>query len=397
MGRGPATALVGVLWSDWVRPTIRQFVLQVSGSSNGATTKSTTLWFAVSPLLLSLACGPDLAPPTIISGALADGIHVVQMDGGSLAIRNPFTYCITQLFQQSERVVINSHWAAMIRYSKGKGTATLLYVVKSSGSLPGGMEAFRGAVVVAMPFGSSACIYPDHSVESEVIVVHNVQNRATILAVDIEQTYNRRRLVVLSTTRFELPTGHKLLGLFVMRNWDRCSPGYGSRTFIFNTMQWTWCGADHGVFHVEESTGTSRRLQAYSETLESLSRVSDSVFCVSFCSKKRERSFNLFHCDNVAQPLQLPPRIKSLQAHANDSNTFELTAEYGFLFCLITSRFDVIDSTSGHSVLTINFPGKIAYYVCNSVRTHGSKCLAFPGGLPGICRWSQHPSAKPGA
>ncbi|KAH3698819.1 hypothetical protein Pelo_19787 [Pelomyxa schiedti] len=45
MGRGHATTFARLLWSDWVRPTIRLFVLKVNGLVRGAS-ETTALTFS---------------------------------------------------------------------------------------------------------------------------------------------------------------------------------------------------------------------------------------------------------------------------------------------------------------------------------------------------------------
>ncbi|KAH3743059.1 hypothetical protein Pelo_15552 [Pelomyxa schiedti] len=289
MGRGHATSFVQLLWSDWIRPTIRRFELQVpgySGTSAGSRSHSvTTLWFAASPLLLSVSTGPSHTPSV---GRLADSRRVVEgvmtLDGGFyVAVRDVHT-----------------------------GAST---------------------------------------------VVMHVWNGATIFAVDVEQTYNSRSLAVLSTTTCAFPTGHSLVSLVVMRNWDRSSGRYGSRTFIAKTLRRARNRRVHEVFHVEESTGTSRPLGFHDDEVNEVFRLSDSVFCVSFCtSNNQEVSFKLFHRDNVEQPLKLLPREKLNNRKEDDSMFHHVTVASGFIFKSFTSRIEVVEPVSGLIILTINFP-----------------------------------------
>ncbi|KAH3763271.1 hypothetical protein Pelo_4872 [Pelomyxa schiedti] len=91
MGRGLATSLVRTLWFDWVRPTIKVFLLQVSCVHDGTTGVPSTAYravsFALSPLLLSVAGtssshgpGPTLVP--LQYGRLFDGRRVAHITNG---------------------------------------------------------------------------------------------------------------------------------------------------------------------------------------------------------------------------------------------------------------------------------------------------------------------------
>ncbi|KAH3722471.1 hypothetical protein Pelo_18823 [Pelomyxa schiedti] len=357
MGRGHATSFVGLLWSDWVRPTIRRFVLQVSG--DGATTgalkchRATTLWFAASPLLLSVSTGPSRTPP---GGArLVDSRRVVDRamsleTGLSVAVRDVRTGASAVVMQRRGIVVLcfvaNASWAVAIYNLQGdsEGHSPLLAVASLRG-LPGDgrgggdmEEALGGAVVVGLPSCPGLLrMHSDLSVDGEVVLVHVVGCCATIFAVDVEQTYNSRSLDVLSTTTCAFPTGHSLVSLVVMKNWDHCSPGYGSRTFIAKTQRRARNRRVHEVFHVEESTGTSRPLDFHDDEVN------------------EEGSFKLFHRDNVEQPLELLPRTK-FKFWNNTKMSHNVTAASGFIFKCFASRIEVMEPVSGLIILTINFP-----------------------------------------
>ncbi|KAH3723348.1 hypothetical protein Pelo_17947 [Pelomyxa schiedti] len=375
MGRDHAATFARLLWSDWVRPTIRLFVLDVSGSVRGDASESSesiTLTFSVSPLLLSVASGPALAPFMMIQGTLVDACRVVDKElldddddddlGAAVVVRRLGSGRRAHVMKCSHRAVqefaFNAKWAAMATYpphDSRKRAATL--AVASLQGVPGDcdgdgdLEAFRRAVVVDLPFvclvGSCLIrVSPDKSVDSEVVVTHTTGNRANMYVVDMEQTYNSRRLVLLSTTTWELPSGYGLLSLLVLRNWN--SPGgHGSRTFIVNLRK-RWSPPAYEVFLVEESTATSRCLNLHNDN-------------VGYVCRLQGRTVNVYHRDNVALPLKpncqwgITPRSES---HLKDVDTLQVRAEGGFIFKVSTSSsVEVIEPTSGHVVLTISFPG----------------------------------------
>ncbi|KAH3714050.1 hypothetical protein Pelo_19442 [Pelomyxa schiedti] len=165
-----------------------------SGTSAGSRSHSVTaLWFAASPLLLSVSIGPSHTPSV---GRLAGSRRVVEgvmtLDGGFyVAVRDVRTGASAVVMQCGQGVVHhfvdNASWAVMTMYILGEGNSTSLAVASLRG-LPGGgrgggdTDALgRAAVVVEIPFvsvlGSSLLrMYPDESVDGEVVVVHSGRN-----------------------------------------------------------------------------------------------------------------------------------------------------------------------------------------------------------------------------
>ncbi|KAH3714600.1 hypothetical protein Pelo_18890 [Pelomyxa schiedti] len=184
MGHGHATSLVRMLWSDWVRPTILFFVVDARGFPSGATTCSysqakstTTVSFALSPLLLSVALAPA-PPPACIN--TASGASWVDSDraadvayGGSYPLYHPVVWVRdvhTRLPGGAGGVAVargrpgeayvyavDSKWAAMVSYSTAGNGSPAALTVASLLRVPSvddhtGMEYLSNSVVVEMPF-----------------------------------------------------------------------------------------------------------------------------------------------------------------------------------------------------------------------------------------------------
>ncbi|KAH3743051.1 hypothetical protein Pelo_15544 [Pelomyxa schiedti] len=350
MGRGHATSLVRVLWSDWVRPTIKLFIVEVSSSLQEV---RHTLLFTVSPLLLSITCGPQLWAPRSHHnpGTWIDAGHRYARresnpnDGTFLALRDVHSRSCTQVAVSGTTEIgtvfgyaVNSKWAAVVRYRQGPVMLTVAPLRTTSS------RDHPASVVVEMPMAvvresHLVRLFMDPSVDSEVAVTPFYQNKAVILVVDMEQTYKSKSLVLLSTTRCAFPLGH-FASLVVLRNWDYGSQGYGSRTFIASTL------LDYSLtelFHVEEGTGLTTHIARNGDYVTNLFRLSSSRFCVSFISEKFQGSFSIFHRDNVAQPLNLPVAQTNNTPHPkcyHRPQKFFTSAESGLIFKGFDSRIE---------------------------------------------------------
>ncbi|KAH3745416.1 hypothetical protein Pelo_13165 [Pelomyxa schiedti] len=400
MGHGHATSFVRMLWSDWVRPTILFFVVDVKGCPSWAATScagqaesTTTVSFALSPLLLSVALAPAPPPaciePTafntrrVDSGRVADvrfhgdqylpvvwvrDVHSSRLPGGAGGVAvargrygRPYAYDV------------NSKWAAMVSFptckrgaDAGKAELTVASLSRArSVDDHTGMEFLSHSVVVEMPFvestGHNLChMYLDKSVDSEVIVVQCIHgeysgNIAVIFVVDMEQTYNTKRLTVLSTTTFKFPA-HYFRSLVVLRNWLPRSPGYGSRTFFVTTFHRDSLSSSHlkpshnEVFRVEELTGNFTHV--ISNVID-VFRVCDSLLGVSYRLDEEQELIKFYHRDDPTRPLHLPGSM-SYESHKGKT----ISAGSGFVFSAFINLIDVFDPTSGFLILTITLSSR---------------------------------------
>ncbi|KAH3743049.1 hypothetical protein Pelo_15542 [Pelomyxa schiedti] len=301
MGRGHAATFVRVLWSDWVRPTITLFVLDLHGYYR-RTTDSTdfTLWFTVSPLLMSLSHGPALATDK----RWFSTIYTVMIP--QLTPRTPSSASGTHFTTGA----FNSKWMASVSsYHNRKETAATLSVAPVKGRgiwCDGACCDLEHLVVVDIPVVEPGCVaihpYMDQSVCCEVIIAQIAERAVVVLAVDMEQTCDTKRLALLSTTRCDLHNPNIMyFSLVVLRNWDQQSPAYGSRTFIVQK-------SSNEIVHFAEGSSSSTVTRC--DNCDQLFRLSDSVFGVSSSAKKQRGSFKLFDRDNVAQKVQQVPSGK---------------------------------------------------------------------------------------
>ncbi|KAH3731926.1 hypothetical protein Pelo_17239 [Pelomyxa schiedti] len=204
MGRGHAAWLVRSLWSDLVRPTLRLFVVDVTGvclrGPDTARRVPHGASFRLSPLLLGVACGPRLPPTPYGTTRVGPGSISLWLHRG----RGMLAVCdlLANSMPRREAVpVTNAPWDGHV-VGSSQGTEVSLTVaemirgvaVSAGGCLCGcGDDEDLGyTVVVGVPqfAGSEGRVqmFPDQSVESEVIVTHSTANRTLILVVDVEQT-----------------------------------------------------------------------------------------------------------------------------------------------------------------------------------------------------------------
>ncbi|KAH3732403.1 hypothetical protein Pelo_16768 [Pelomyxa schiedti] len=402
MGRGHAASLVRLLWSDWVRPTLRFFVLEVDGIPSRHAQSRWRWWkedtaavsFAVSPLLLSVARSPAPAPvrpswehrtqwasSRLFVGVVPRHQHGTDccvlgaVDAGTgaaaEALRSPpgHTVCEWQA---------NSRWVAMVvrptadpyaswAYFFDRGTRPMVLTVAPipicGGNLGGGGDTkFIGGVKnntqehqqqsgvsVAMPgahesFGYCLVqLFMDKRVESEVVVAITDQlspeNKTVIFVVDMEKTFNDRSLVLLSTTSCEFSAPFNRL--VVMRNdWNPCSTE--TRSFLVKTAG-RRSVSTHMFSHVDD-----------------VFVVSDSLLCVSFRTNKDWDFVKFYHTDDLTHPLNLlqnlPSHNNKAQAPHTSKSMRRFMAESGFIFQMSANMVDVIEPRSGFVLLTLNFP-----------------------------------------
>ncbi|KAH3714244.1 hypothetical protein Pelo_19248 [Pelomyxa schiedti] len=320
MGRGLATSLVRTLWFDWVRPTIKLFVLNFICVHDGTTGVLSNSYhavsFALSPLLLSVAGsggggggpGPTLMRPH--GGKRVDGRRIADLaqgkflrppcDGFVLGTwdpvdpRTPWVPCARGGAPGKDYVYefdINTKWAAVVSYRREgqppRGLPAFMTVAKM---VPcccvGGGGGYEGGgtvscVDVEMPLECAYLTCPrtvklfmDRSVEREVAVVHSTKLGTVVYVVDVERTFESGTLALLSTTTCDLPPNNSFKSLIVLRNWEHHSPGYyGSRTFIVQCVD---SESNHSeVYHMVESSGVFTLIQ---HCVVDVFRVSDSLF-----------------------------------------------------------------------------------------------------------------------
>ncbi|KAH3762632.1 hypothetical protein Pelo_5525 [Pelomyxa schiedti] len=321
MGHGHATSLVRMLWSGWVRPTIRFFVIDARGFPSGATVS-----FALSPLLLSVALAPACFDVALGSSWVDSNRFAYVRFGGDPYLPGLWVGDLRTLRCGEGGVAVargrpgedyvyqaNSKWAAMVSYtsSGNPGHAALTVASLKSVDDHTGMEFLRHSVVVEMPFVESSVpvrfqLYFDKSVDSEVIVVqcnkrYSSGNRADIFVVDMEQTHSTKSLTILSTTTCMFPA-HYFESLVVLRNWLPRSPDYGSRSFfvnaavadgVFYSRNTKMCRNE--LFHVEESTGKLTHVVSH---MVDVFRVCDSLVGVSFRANKEQELIKFYHRDD---------------------------------------------------------------------------------------------------
>ncbi|KAH3723374.1 hypothetical protein Pelo_17921 [Pelomyxa schiedti] len=355
MGRGHAATFVRVLWSDWVRPTITLFVLDLSGEYRSKTGSTDfTLWFAVSPLLMSLSHGPVATKQR----QLRTLYNKVYTPRASTCASTATTTSRGALGNTS--CTYNTKWVAFVRSyhnstaaaaAAADGTrpitsATLCVAPMKGGVIIGcdgaGCDLER-LVVVDIPVIDTDCVamflHVDQSVCCELIISQITGSALVVLVVDMEQTCNAKRLALLGTRRCDFHLSYMYFSLVVLRNWDQKSPAYGSRTFIVKSGSEIFHFAEGPVSHLVPTV-----INCYNCTDE-LFRVSDSLFGVSSSS-----SFKFYHRDNVAQQVQHAPSGQ-LQ-----SNQYHGTGRAGFIFKVFTDMIEVVEPLSGLVVLTVNFP-----------------------------------------
>ncbi|KAH3723305.1 hypothetical protein Pelo_17992 [Pelomyxa schiedti] len=395
IGRGHAAWLVRSLWSDLVRPTLRTFVLDLRGTPFGAAAdrrSRTTVAVSVvlSPLLLGVSSPPTRVPahPRRVSrvgpSSVAEKGEAGAGGGGGVLTIKELGRGGSGGNEEEEAVasapwyghVIGARWAATAGPADGirswmpddshKVNLTVTRRVDREGHHCGrdGKGLACSSVVVPVPqlegMGHVG-VYPDQSVDSEVIVTRSTENRTVIVVVDVEQTHNSRSLAVLSTTTCEFPLGHSFVSLVVMRNWDHhcssssSSSSFGSRTFVVKTRL---CDLIQEAHHVQEGTSIPTPVM---HNVVGVFRVTDTLFCVSFCTNKKQVQCNLYHRDNPTQPLN----AVALSATANAKSQGKgikmtqgkVMANCGFIFSVFGGVINVIEPTSGFLCLALSITG----------------------------------------
>ncbi|KAH3742624.1 hypothetical protein Pelo_15987 [Pelomyxa schiedti] len=350
MGRGHAAWLVRSLWSDLVRPTLRALALEVRGTllvDKGLVSHvALSLSVVVSPLLLGVASAPGLGPDTPrgatrVGPSTVTGWATRAMGGGAVLVvqglpADPST-AVPVAVSPWDCYVIGARWATVAGPGRGerpwtKGCDRMVTLTVTP--LNGGFSVLDcgedeclgpGSVVVEVPqlAGKGMVgVYPDQSVDSEVIVTHSKENRTVILVVDVEKTHNSKSLVVLSTTTCEFALGRSFVSLVVMRNWDHCSPAFGSRTFIVQTLLWN---SLFQAFHVQEGTAIPTPVMLKTVPLDVAQSTSDT------------------HHTNTKSH-------KGIKAK-------KLMANSGFIFGVFGNLIDVIEPLTGFLCVTISFTG----------------------------------------
>ncbi|KAH3765138.1 hypothetical protein Pelo_2970 [Pelomyxa schiedti] len=378
MGHGPAAWLVGSLWRDLVRPTLRTLRLDAFTEHFPF-----SLAVTVSPLLLGAVPGspPDPSPslafswvrPTPVGSDSAVTVRRNPAGGPSagdwvLATRDTRTYlqvpvARVPLGAAHVNLLCPPDWSvtAVLQASR-RPHVTLAVAPLRSAPLRGHEEEERRLVHVEVPQFTEPDgirIYPDHSVCSEVALTQSSCNKMVILIVDVAETHRSKSLAVLSTTRCEFPDHYSVESLVVMRNWDSCSPDrHGSRTFIVKTrrnMPTRKAFPTYEAFHVQECTAASTSIKRH---VVDAFRVSDSLFCVSYRTNTDLEWFNLYHRDSPARPLEVVhPSLKikgNRKSHDRQSVVARSSmAHSGFVFIAWNNAIDVIEPTTGFKCLTL--------------------------------------------
>ncbi|KAH3742623.1 hypothetical protein Pelo_15986 [Pelomyxa schiedti] len=372
MGRGHAAWLVRSLWSGLVRPTLRTFVLQVSGTSaqpsprprpqrpRAAPPASAIVSVSLSPLLLGAGpSAPSLRRPDPRAAAWVDSGRVVTRTpwsaGGAVLRLSPAAACEGERepvvapvgripWDTRFRLVAGPKWVMYLTF-KQPGDPVMLNVVRLSGLAKGSGTpgCVGGSVSVDMPqlvgAGTIHMFYDHCAVDGEVIITISRDSNTVILVVDAERTYNSRSLALLSTTACGFPACYVFSSLVVMRSWGRSPPGRcGSRTFIVNTL---FLGTVYDVYCVQEGTATSTPI---SNHVVDVFRVSDSLFCLSFATNYKQELFSLYDADDPTHPLDLIP---SIEMHFKSNKVQKVMAQSGFIFGVSGNVIDVIEAKTG--------------------------------------------------
>ncbi|KAH3731397.1 hypothetical protein Pelo_17772 [Pelomyxa schiedti] len=409
-----------LLWSDLVLPTLKSFILDAVVSSTASPGSDTPiiLSLVLSPVLFSLFRGPARMPyGGFHYGRFVDATHTAELDhsgnsdvtvynlpGKTKVVLAPPKAPRGQQHQSGQSWAANSKWGvtASVSVSYGKppitffpvaaATAVTVAIVPIGGALVGGSGDDRdrdnggkgddcgggsggGFVVVNMPVVVATATMPhaglhvqmDECSAGEAIITQYTESAAAIVVVDVERTYSGgKSLVVLSTTKWEVPSGHSFLRAYVLRRsiratrrrtrGDNCSSSCGgdcgdgvSRVFIVQSF---WDRSASVLFCVEEGTGSCQQIPLLDGfKVDQVNRVTNSLFCVSFrTSDLQVKKLAVYHCDDVNHPTLV------LTGERGTSQC-RFTAQGGFIFKVLSDRIVVLEPFHGNTVLTIHFPG----------------------------------------
>ncbi|KAH3763606.1 hypothetical protein Pelo_4536 [Pelomyxa schiedti] len=388
-----------MLWLDVVRPTIRVFTLDLTASPvpHSSVPRNLLLHFPFSPLLMSLSSS---SPGRVVAHEPTSSYKVYEglpppfpelPNSGARSFNAKWVVCVDTCYETNNATTTrtttttgNSSSTSSIRNSNriSDGIARMS-VAPLKGGFGGGTVGGDGAtcdvdraVVVDVPMVPGCLVvraYMDQSVNREVVLAQITRSGAALFVVDMEETCNSRKLVVLSTERCDFPSAvdYSFSSLVVLRNWDDpSSPSYGSRTFLVKAILEQ--RRNEILKFTEGGASSSPDGFIQCDNIDDVFRLSDSLFCVSSCLK--EGSFRVYHRDNATQPLDL------IQGTKLTPWKFRVTAESGLIFKVFFTRIEVIEPTSGCVVLTINFP-----YV---KWIH----LSTPFSLTPYCPWAPNPA-----
>ncbi|KAH3763610.1 major facilitator superfamily protein [Pelomyxa schiedti] len=367
MGLDHATSFVRMLWEEVVRPTIRVFALGLMVLPHDPTdARRLTLYFSFSPLLMSLSSSPGRVTTTPMDFSnVFEGLPPPRPelpDYGMRDFNTKWVVCIEtrpRFLETNIPPTTTTHSSSTNSNRISDGIARMS-VAPLKGGIGGGIIGGDGAtcdvdraVVVDVPVVAGCValrVYMDQSVDREVVVAQVTDSCVVMLAVDMEETCNSKKLAVLSTTRCDFPSvvGYGFYSAVVMRNWDDpFSPSYGSRTFLVKV---SWQQSRNELLKFVE--GGTREVVQY-EHGEDVFRLSDSLFCVSCSTKKLVGSLRIYHRDNTAHALNL---ISGSKCKLKSRKQFYMEIESGFIFKVFPNLIEVIEPTLGSVVLTINFP-----------------------------------------
>ncbi|KAH3760147.1 hypothetical protein Pelo_8030 [Pelomyxa schiedti] len=365
MGRDQSTSFVRMLWLDVVRPTIRVFTLDLMASpvSRSSVPRNLLLHFSFSPLLMSLSSSPGRVTTTPIDSCkVYKGLPPPFPELPNSGTRNcntKWVVCVNMCHETTTSCTTTTITNGSSSISDGIARMSVAPLKGGGGIVSGDTGGATcdvdRAVVVDVPV-VPGCLaiqaYMDQSVDREVVLAQITERGAVILAVDMEETCNSRKLAVLSTTRCDFPSAvdYSFSSLVVMRNWDDpSSPSYGSRTFLVKAI---WEQRRNEILKFTEGgTSSSPDGLIQCDVIDDVFRLSDSLFCLSFCTNKLKGSFGIYHRDNTAHTPNLVQGTKS-----TPRKKFRVTAQTGFIFKVFSTMIEVIEPTSGRVVLVINFP-----------------------------------------
>ncbi|KAH3722913.1 hypothetical protein Pelo_18381 [Pelomyxa schiedti] len=364
MGLDHATSFVRMLWEEVVRPTIRVFALGLMVLPHYPTdARRLTLYLSFSPLLMSLSSSPGRVTTTPMDfSKVFEGLPPPRPGLPGYGIRDFNTKWVVCIEMRPRFLETNTPPTTTTNSSTNRisdGIARMS-VAPLKGGFGGGSVGGDGAtcdvdraVVVDVPVVAGCValrVYMDQSVDREVVVAQITDSCVVMVAVDMEETCNSKKLAVLSTTRCDFPSvvGYGFYSAVVMRNWDDpFSPSYGSRTFLVKA---SWQQSRNEILKFVE--GGTREVIQYGHG-DDVFRLSDSLFCVSCSTKKLVGSLRIYHRDSIAHALNL---ISGSKRKPKSRKQFYMEIESGFIFKVFSNLIEVIEPTSGSVVLTINFP-----------------------------------------
>ncbi|KAH3758366.1 hypothetical protein Pelo_9826 [Pelomyxa schiedti] len=400
MGHNHGHHFVNDLWSDLVLPTLKLFIFDVaplpSSSSSPVGQTPTILSMVLSPLLFSVFRGPAPMPYTGQHyGGFLDPTHAAYLDfKGTMTIYDLMNNSKVELMplaakhreQCHRESAVNSKWGVCVtstqqaacndnRKTPGHqgGSNVSVAVVPMSVVLGGGGSeedgeyysscgVGSGTVVVSMPVvvavgllrpNVTVHVRMDRRVDGEAIVTQSAEKEVAFVVVDVEKTYRSRSLVIVSTTKWNLPRGHSFRRFTVARSTGRtrlASEGGVPRVFIVTTF-WNWSVAV--LFRVDEGTGGTCQTIPLLDGFEVdvVTHLTGSLFSVSFTNKLQEKKLAVYHSDDITHPKLVITGERGGVAQC------WFTVEGGFIFKVSRVRVSVLEPMNGKTVLTLYFPG----------------------------------------